>query len=187
MSQPAEPADKPDKGAIRIGTQEREAAIEILGEHMAQGRLEMDEYEERVGAAAEARTHGELRPLFDDLPAPYPAFMIPPAQPIVPIPLPPIFPPPPMLLPPPQGMPVQMYPQYVPLPVMPSDRNRVVAGILQIVLPFGAGRFYTGHTGIALAQLFTCFIFVGFIWSFIDGIILLVNGGTDAQGRPLSD
>lgn len=174
-------ADDPtDKDDLRIGTQEREDAIRILGEHMAEGRLEVDEYEDRVATVAEAKTTGTIRPLFKDLPAPYPAFMVPPVQPQ------PLAPMPPMLMPPPQGAPVPMYPQYVALPVMPSERNRYVAGILQIVLPFGVGRFYTGHTGMALAQLFTCFIFVGFIWSFIDGIILMVNGGTDAQGRPLT-
>ncbi|NES31224.1 NINE protein [Micromonospora terminaliae] len=80
--------------------------------------------------------------------------------------------------------PYQQYPQGV------SDKSKVVAGILGILLgSFGAGRFYTGHTKIAVAQLlvslFTCFI--GGIWGFIDGILILVNGGTDAQGRPLRD
>ena len=58
---------------------------------MAAGRLEMDEYEERVATVAEAKTLGELRPLFKDLPAPYPAFMIPAMQ-----------------LPPPMGPPMMM-------------------------------------------------------------------------------
>jgi TM2 domain-containing membrane protein YozV len=169
-------ADDPtDKDELRIGTQEREDAIRILGDHMAEGRLEVDEYEERVAKVAEAKTNGEIRPLFKDLPAPYPAFVVPPVQALPPMP-------PPMV--PPRAVPV--YPQYAPVPVVPSDRNRYVAGVLQIVLPFGIGRFYTGHTGMALAQLFTCFIFVGFIWSFVDGIVLLANGGTDAHGRPLT-
>jgi TM2 domain-containing membrane protein YozV len=71
-----------------------------------------------------------------------------------------------------------------------SDKSKLVAGLLGIFLGgFGAGRFYTGHTGLAVGQLlvsiFTCFI--GSIWGFIDGIMILVNGGTDAQGRPLRD
>ncbi|KQV11685.1 MULTISPECIES: TM2 domain-containing protein [unclassified Kitasatospora] len=67
-----------------------------------------------------------------------------------------------------------------------SDKSKVVAGILQIFLGgFGAGRFYTGHTGMALAQLFTC---GGLgIWALIDGIIFLTsNDRTDAQGRKLA-
>ena len=74
-----------------------------------------------------------------------------------------------------------------PYQVVYSDKNRIAAGVLQIVLPFGVGRFYTGHTGIAVAQLLTSLFFVGIIWSFVDGIILLASGGTDAQGRRLRD
>ncbi|HCT75902.1 MAG TPA: TM2 domain-containing protein [Micromonosporaceae bacterium] len=64
-------------------------------------------------------------------------------------------------------------------------KSRIAAGVLQIVLPFGVGRFYTGHMGIGLAQLLTVFIGVGVIWSMIDGVLLLVHGGTDGRGRPL--
>jgi TM2 domain-containing membrane protein YozV len=152
--------------ALRIGTQEREDAVRVLGEHFAAGRLSVDEYEKRVTEALESQTRGDLRPLFVDLPAPYPAFMIPPAPP-----------------------PLVTMPAYPPAPygVAYSDKNKLAAGLLQIVLPFGIGRFYTGHTGIALAQLFTSLIFVGVIWSFVDGIVLLVSGGTDGQGRRLRD
>jgi TM2 domain-containing membrane protein YozV len=69
-----------------------------------------------------------------------------------------------------------------------SDKSKVVAGVLGITLgAFGAGRFYTGHTGMAVGQLVvtlaTCGL--GQFWGIIDGIMLLVNGGTDAQGRVL--
>lgn len=69
-----------------------------------------------------------------------------------------------------------------------SDKQKLIAGLLQILIGgFGVGRFYTGHTGIAIAQiavtLVTCGI--GALWGLIDGIMILVNGGTDAQGRPL--
>lgn len=73
------------------------------------------------------------------------------------------------------------------LPVVYSDKSKITAGVLQIVLPFGVGRFYAGHTGIAIAQLLvTLFTFgLGAIWSFIDGIQLLIDGGNDGQGRRL--
>lgn len=99
---------------------------------------------------------------------PHPACLVPP-PPAVPQPQPPV----PIFTSPPA------YPERV------SDRNRLVAGLLQIMLPFGIGRFYTGHTGIALAQLFSAMLLVGVIWSWIDGIILLAQGGTDIYGRPL--
>ena len=71
-----------------------------------------------------------------------------------------------------------------------SDKSKVVAGILGIALGgFGAGRFYTGHTGIAVAQLIVTLVTcgLGHFWGLIDGIMILVNGGTDAQGRVLRD
>ncbi|KQT94278.1 hypothetical protein ASG49_05125 [Marmoricola sp. Leaf446] len=54
---------------LRIGDGERESAVAALGEHYAQGRLTKDEYDERSDAAWTARTAGDLRPLFADLPA----------------------------------------------------------------------------------------------------------------------
>ncbi|MFD4572320.1 TM2 domain-containing protein [Streptomyces sp. NPDC058417] len=66
-----------------------------------------------------------------------------------------------------------------------SDKSKIVAGILQLFLgTFGVGRFYIGHVGLGLAQLFTC---GGLgIWALVDGIILLTsNDKTDAQGRIL--
>jgi TM2 domain-containing membrane protein YozV len=71
-----------------------------------------------------------------------------------------------------------------------SDKSKVVAGVLQILLGgFGAGRFYTGHTKIAFLQIVAtwCTLGIGVLWPLIDGILILVNGGTDAQGRPLRD
>jgi len=66
-----------------------------------------------------------------------------------------------------------------------SDKSKVVAGVLQLTLGYlGIGRFYIGHVGIGIAQLFTC---GGFgIWALIDGIILLTgSNNTDSQGRVL--
>jgi TM2 domain-containing membrane protein YozV len=172
--------DHPD--SFRIGTAEREDAVRVLGEHFAEGRLNSDEYETRVSAAYEAENRAGLRPLFDDLPAPRPACLLPPPEPF------PLYP---------AAHPTQQYPQpyqqpYAQPPVyfqpQMSDKSKVTAGVLQLVFPFGIGRFYTGHVGIAIAQLLLFFAFgVGVIWSWIDGIILLTNGGTDSTGRRLQD
>jgi len=62
VSETVEPDD------LRIGAAERDAAVAILGDHFAAERLDVDEYERRVAAAFQARTWGELRPLFRDLP-----------------------------------------------------------------------------------------------------------------------
>ncbi len=69
-----------------------------------------------------------------------------------------------------------------------SDKQKVIAGVLQLVVPLGIGRMYIGDVGVGVAQLlvtlFTCG--VGALWPFIDGILILVGDDkTDAQGRPL--
>lgn len=69
-----------------------------------------------------------------------------------------------------------------------TPRSRVTAGLLQIFLGgFGIGRFYLGYTGIALGQLFTFpLFFLGGIWGFIDGILILCGQVThDANGVPI--
>lgn len=68
-----------------------------------------------------------------------------------------------------------------------SDKSKMVAGMLQIFLGcFGIGRFYTGHTGIAVAQLLFGWVTCG-IWPLVDGVLMLMGKVTDAQGRPLRD
>ena len=54
---------------IRVGDNERSAALDRLGTLFADGYLDIGEFEERTGQAAVARTRGELNLLFDDLPA----------------------------------------------------------------------------------------------------------------------
>ncbi|MCZ7460042.1 DUF1707 SHOCT-like domain-containing protein [Streptomyces sp. WMMC940] len=60
-------SDLPD---MRASDAERERIAERLRDAVAEGRLDMDEFEERLDAAYKARTHGELEPLVRDLPAP---------------------------------------------------------------------------------------------------------------------
>ncbi len=67
-----------------------------------------------------------------------------------------------------------------------SDKSKLAAGMLQLFVGgLGAGRFYLGHNGIAIAQLFTC---GGLgIWALIDGILILMGNVRDGHGRPLRD
>jgi Domain of unknown function (DUF1707)/TM2 domain len=152
---------------IRIGNDERQSAAHALGDHYAQGRLDTDEYEHRVSAAFVARTRADLDVLFADLPRPV-AAMAP-----LPVPMAPMVDP---------GAPYGRDP-HTGLPY--SDRSKIIAGVLQVLLPFGVGRFYSGHLGIGVAQLLLSFVFVGLVWSFIDGIVLLAGRPTDPYGRPL--
>src|SRR4051812_834059 len=69
-----------------------------------------------------------------------------------------------------------------------SDKSKVVAGLLQILLPFGIGRYYIGDTttGVwqTVATIFTCGL--AHIWTLIDGILMLVHDDTkDSQGYVL--
>ncbi|KOU36649.1 DUF1707 SHOCT-like domain-containing protein [Streptomyces sp. WM6378] len=55
---------------MRASDAERERVAESLRDAVAEGRLDMEEFEQRLEAAYKARTHGELEPLVRDLPAP---------------------------------------------------------------------------------------------------------------------
>ncbi|MET7640078.1 DUF1707 domain-containing protein [Streptomyces sp. NPDC005438] len=54
---------------MRASDTEREHVAERLREAAADGRLDMDEFQERLDLAFQARTRGELEPLVRDLPA----------------------------------------------------------------------------------------------------------------------
>jgi hypothetical protein len=58
---------------IRVSDADRERVTSRLREHFAEGRLTSDELDERVSAALNAKTFGDLRPLMADLPEPVPA------------------------------------------------------------------------------------------------------------------
>ncbi|WNO74371.1 DUF1707 domain-containing protein [Streptomyces sp. AM8-1-1] len=53
---------------MRASDAERERIAERLRDAVAEGRLDMEEFEERLDATYKARTHGELVPLVSDLP-----------------------------------------------------------------------------------------------------------------------
>jgi hypothetical protein len=55
---------------IRVSDAERQAAAERLGAALADGRLDMLEYEDRIARAYGAVTYGDLDQLFGDLPGP---------------------------------------------------------------------------------------------------------------------
>ena len=57
-----------DDSKLRLSTREREAALESLSTHFADGRLTVEEFDERAAEVAKATTRGELAPLFADLP-----------------------------------------------------------------------------------------------------------------------
>ena len=78
-----------------------------------------------------------------------------------------------------------------------KPKSKIVAAILAIFLGnFGVHNFYLGYTGKAIAQLLLTLVgwivivgpIVASIWSFVEGIILLVTDDkTDAKGNKLSN
>ncbi|QIJ62952.1 DUF1707 domain-containing protein [Streptomyces sp. JB150] len=57
-----------DAPELRASDADRERVAEVLRDALAEGRLDMAEFEERLDAAYRARTYGELAPLTRDLP-----------------------------------------------------------------------------------------------------------------------
>jgi len=66
---------------IRVSDADRERVTARLRDHYAEGRLTESELDERVTAALNAKTFGDLRHLMVDLPGPAP---VPPQQPLQP-------------------------------------------------------------------------------------------------------
>ena len=58
-----------EQARLRISDADREQAASDLSEHYAVGRLSHDEHAERLDAIWTARTHADLRPIFEDLPS----------------------------------------------------------------------------------------------------------------------
>ena len=68
-----------------------------------------------------------------------------------------------------------------------SDRSRTLGGVLQLLIP-GVGRMYLGYAAYGVLQLVLSLCGVGWIWSLIDGIIILAGGvKLDGYGRTLPD
>lgn len=68
--EPEDPARETDNSALRASDGERNATAELLRRHHAEGRLDNDEFEERIERCYAAKTRGELDALTIDLPRP---------------------------------------------------------------------------------------------------------------------
>lgn len=68
-----------------------------------------------------------------------------------------------------------------------SDKSKLVAGLLQILIPLGIGRFYIGDNKTGVLQLVVTLVTcgIGALWPFIDGIIILATDSKDANGYML--
>jgi len=68
-----------------------------------------------------------------------------------------------------------------------SDKSKIVAGLLQILIPLGIGRFYIGDNKTGVLQLVVTLITcgIGALWPFVDGIIILATDSKDVHGYML--
>ncbi|MEU5089679.1 DUF1707 domain-containing protein [Streptomyces sp. NPDC021356] len=65
---PGETPSGPAVPELRASDADRERVAEVLRDALAEGRLDMGEFEERLDATYKARTYGELAPITRDLP-----------------------------------------------------------------------------------------------------------------------
>ncbi|MFG1925640.1 DUF1707 domain-containing protein [Cryptosporangium sp. NPDC048952] len=57
-----------DRPPVRASDKDRERVVELLRQHTSEGRLTIEEYEQRVETAYATKTVADLRPLLADLP-----------------------------------------------------------------------------------------------------------------------
>ena len=72
MAENTNPYDlrRPRDRGLRVGDAERDAVAELLREHHVAGRLQGDEFQERLDRCMDAKTHADLDELVADLPGP---------------------------------------------------------------------------------------------------------------------
>lgn len=147
---------------IRATDSEREIVSAMVRRALDDGRLQLAEVDERLGAVYEAKTHGELATVVDD---------------IVP------YRPPRLVAPPPT--PSGLAPGV-------SERKLLPAVLLSIPFGmFGAHRFYAGQTNTAVAMLVLTLIGIGapitFFWWIADLISMCLGRFRDGQGNVMRD
>ncbi|HEX5994511.1 MAG TPA: DUF1707 domain-containing protein [Jiangellales bacterium] len=154
---PYDPRDHPPQ--LRANDAEREAVADVIRHALGDGRIQMDELDERLGAAYGAKTHGELSAVIDDI-VPHrrwPAPVQPRTAAVVPV-------------------------------DEASDKLVLPAFLLCLFFGmFGAHRFYAGQIKTAVTMLVLTLIAIGApvtaIWMLVDLVVLGVGSFRDGRGR----
>ncbi|HEU4543947.1 MAG TPA: DUF1707 domain-containing protein [Jiangellaceae bacterium] len=150
-----DPRDHPSQ--LRATDAEREHVAGLVRDALDDGRIQLDELDERLGATYDAKTHGELCVVIDDIvprtpqprPAPQTAAVVPAEK--------------------------------------TSDRLILPAFLLCFFFGmFGAHRFYSGNTRSAITMLVLTLIGIGvpvtFIWHWVDFVVLGIGRFRDGRG-----
>lgn len=70
-----------------------------------------------------------------------------------------------------------------------SEKTKLVAGLLGIFLgSVGVHKFYLGDSKAGVIRIVVTVVTcgIGGIWGLIEGIMILANGGVDAEGKELA-
>jgi hypothetical protein len=65
--------DRPDPSQMRVSDADRHRVADILRDAAAEGRIDIDELDERLESTYSAKTYGDLVPITSDLPVPRPS------------------------------------------------------------------------------------------------------------------
>lgn len=157
-----EPRDHPPD--LRATDAQRETVAAQVRGALDDGRLQLDELDDRLGAVYQAKTHGELAAVIND---------------IVPLPVLPVAP-----------LPAVRYPAMPPADV--SDRKILPTWLLCLFFGvFGAHRFYVRKTQTGIAMLLLLLIGIGapvtVIWWLVDLVVLTFGAFRDGNERQLRD
>ncbi|TQM15125.1 DUF1707 SHOCT-like domain-containing protein [Pseudonocardia kunmingensis] len=135
-----------ERSPLRIGNAERTAALKALDEHLAAGRLDVDEYADRSAAAAGAVVAADLADLFTDLPEPHPPLPGGPAAPPPTAPLP-VAPPAGEVAPPQPGTLERWAPQLMGVAVVVAIGLFLLTrqGVLMLLIPLAAVLLWAGR------------------------------------------
>ncbi len=60
--------DRPDPSQLRISDEDRHQVAEVLRKAAGEGRIDLEELDERLEATYKAKTYGDLVPITADLP-----------------------------------------------------------------------------------------------------------------------
>jgi TM2 domain-containing membrane protein YozV len=141
---------------VRSTDAEREIVAAMIRAAVVDGRLRLDEIDERLDAVYAAKTHGELAEVIADIvPVPSPAARWP-------------------------SYAAEATSRVSDRTILPAFLLCFFFGI------FGAHRFYAGRTGSAVAMLVLFFVTLGIVptfWMLVDLIILATSSFKDGQGN----
>lgn len=155
---PYDPRDHPPQ--LRATDAEREHVAGLVRNAVGDGRIQLDELDDRLGAAYSAKTHGDLSVVIDDI-VPHTPHPVPPPWPAAVVPA--------------QGT---------------SDRLILPAFLLCLLFGmFGAHRFYTRNTKSAITMLVLTLIAIGapvtLVWHLVDLVMLGIGRFRDGDGGQL--